>query len=122
MKRRLLAYAFIFAASVTTGYVVSKPASAATTVSVSLNAQPVHYVYRPPMRYYAPVPRYYPRGYFAPHDYHGPQSPAAYWKWRNRGWDRHDWNDHRDHRDHDRHDRDHDRDRHDHDRDGHRGR
>lgn len=123
MKRRLFAYALVFAVSATAGYAITRPATAATTVSVSLHAQPVHYAYRPPVRYYGPVPRYYPRGYFAPHYYYGPRDPASYWTYRN-SWDRHDrrnWNDHRDRRDHDRHDR-HDNDHRGHDGDHHRDR
>jgi hypothetical protein len=121
MKRRQIAYALVFAASVTAGYLFTQPASAATQVTVAVNAQPVHYGYR-----YQPVPRYYyPRGYYAPHYYYSPRSPAAYWKWRNRyrnhEYKRYRFNDRHDHRG-DRHydrDRDHDRDR---DRDHHRDR
>lgn len=132
MKRRLIAYAFAFAASVAVGYVAAKPASAATHVTVAIKAQPVHYRYQPPVRYYGPVPRYYPRGYFAPNPYYyGQRNPAAYWKWRNRYRnhenkryrfdDRHDRRGDK-HYDRDRdHDRDRDRDR-DRDHDGRWGR
>jgi hypothetical protein len=119
MKRRLIAYAFVFAAASAFGYLTTQPASAATRVSVAITAQPVHYSYWPSTRYYAPVPGYYGYRYYAPRPYYyGPRAPTAYWTWRNSNWDRHDrrgFNDHHDrgHHGKDRHDR--------HDRDNHRG-
>jgi len=104
MKRRLIAYAFVFAASVATGYVVTQPASAATRLSVTVTAQPVHYQYR----YYAPAPGYYHRYYApAPRYYYGPRTPTAYWRWRNSGWTNHHRHGFADHRDRGHHDRGH---------------